>query len=134
VLQEQDEKLWQVVEEFVLPWTPERVERFAEEHVLPKMKAACSGPTEATRLFFKGFVDGFSTGTCGPTGKLSIHTPIYLRLVNNWQQVIKFSSSARELRDWLSDELGQKISLKRVEKICERFGIKLRPRGRPRKK
>ncbi|HUI07263.1 MAG TPA: hypothetical protein VL486_09685 [Verrucomicrobiae bacterium] len=104
-----------------------------QQHVLPEIVRACICPLVVAKLFFGGFAAGLKRGTFGPTGQISEDISIYLALSNDWEQLMKCQLSTRQASVWLSERLGKTIGPKRVEKIFERFGIKLRPRGRPRK-
>lgn len=60
-------------------------------------------------------------------------TEIYLLLVMFWRIVVRFES-VTQLHLWLGRFLGPRVGeKKRVEKICERIGLSLTTRGRPRK-
>jgi hypothetical protein len=61
-------------------------------------------------------------------------TPVHLTL-GLWWRFVKGFTSVTELHRWLDRMLGAKVvgSKKRVEKICERLGLKFRGRGAPRR-
>ncbi|MBU1735848.1 MAG: hypothetical protein KJ692_11480 [Verrucomicrobia bacterium] len=93
-------------------------------------KDACS--------FFKGFSmavqKGSITETGQPAGETST-TKIYGMLVMH-QNFIPRLQSVNELYEWLQYMLGKSLideikGFKRIEKICERIGLRFRPPGRP---
>ena len=91
-----------------------------------------SGFAHGIKCFRKERERAIATGKTLPI-MVTDATEIYFKLLHNVDKVESFRSTP-ELHKWLKDELGKKVGdLKRIEKICERFGIKF-PRGRPRKK
>lgn len=85
------------------------------------------------------FHRGLSAGLQGigpgvPGDRSNPATDVYLALVVWWRFVVRFAS-VTVLHAWLTRLLGPARAgeRKRTEKICERIGLKFRPRGRPRK-
>jgi hypothetical protein len=84
------------------------------------------------------FFAGKSQGILGPSGADdgSLHetsaTKIYLLLILAWPTVSELPSVS-VLHDWLKSRLGPRVvgEKRRVEKLCERMGLRLRGRGRP---
>lgn len=93
---------------------------------------------------FKGddeveFLKGLAAGRQGvghnvPGDKSTDATDIYLALMSYWRWVARLNS-VTELHLWLMRTLGRSRvrpnDKKRIEKICERIGLKLSERGRP---
>ncbi len=85
------------------------------------------------------FHRGLSTGLRGfgsgvPGDRSTDATQVYLALVVWWRFVAQLNS-VTHLHRWLGLVLGPARAgeRKRTEKICERIGLRFRPRGRPRK-
>ena len=53
-----------------------------------------------------------------------------------WRDISKFESVAQlyHLLSEASKPMGIEITLKRVEKLCQRIGLKFKSRGRPKRK
>lgn len=84
--------------------------------------------------YHRGLSDGLrGIGQGAPGEKATLATDLYLTLLMWWRFVARFQS-VTELHLWLTRVLGrQRVGdKKRIEKICERIGLTLRERGRPR--
>lgn len=93
------------------------------------------GPTEDASAFHQGKMDGLKgVGRGSLNDKTDQATDIYFLLVMSWRFVSRMQS-VTELHEFLIRFLGAARvgERKRVEKICERMGIRFRARGRPRK-
>jgi hypothetical protein len=84
---------------------------------------------------------GLGDGQLGPSGtkdgsiKSSDATPIYMCLMLYWREIFRIQS-IQELYNWLVVPFGKNrlgSDRKRLEKLCERIGLRFRGRGRPRK-
>lgn len=93
--------------------------------------------TDEQKEFFGAYVDameraekGLDVGTYGTTA-----TPIYIFLVQNWRSVERVPTVAI-LHKGCGRYLGAKLvgELKTFQKLCQRIGLKLHSRGRPRNK
>ena len=83
--------------------------------------------------FLKGLADGRQgVGPNAPGDMSTDATDLYLMLVMYWRWVVRLPSVS-ELHVWLVRRLGEKRvgEKKRVEKICQRIGLRLARRGRP---
>lgn len=109
-----------------------------ESVVHQAFKAALDQPSRQDAAdFFAGFAKGLANPGVkkAKLAKDTTATPIYQRLLACWREVDQLGS-VTELRQFLLargfDE--QRLGYpKRLEKICERIGLKFRKRGRPRK-
>lgn len=84
--------------------------------------------------YHRGLSDGLrGIGQGAPGEKETLATDLYLTMLMWWRFVARFHS-VTELHLWLTRVLGsQRVGdKKRIEKICERIGLTLRERGRPR--
>ena len=97
---------------------------------------AGTAATDEQSEFFSAYISamqrgkkGLDVGTYGSTA-----TPIYIFLVMNWQAVERVPSVAI-LHTACGHHLGAPRvgELKTFQKLCQRIGLKLRPRGRPQK-
>jgi hypothetical protein len=99
-----------------------------EALVLPRCEA---------ESFFREFDHTLSatSGENNPLFSLSGATMLYVRLLILWPYVETFTS-AKQLHRFLCNQYGKHVigGLKRIEKICQRFGMKFARRGRPKKK
>ncbi|MBI5395931.1 MAG: hypothetical protein HZA91_11595 [Verrucomicrobia bacterium] len=102
------------------------------------LAALTSQPVADVADFYRGFAYGIecqrkwstSGGAPNPTWR------VYMTLWQNWQRVERMASTT-ELCDWLTAQLDGNIvgsDPRRIQKICERIGLKLRARGRPSRK
>jgi hypothetical protein len=104
-----------------------------ELNQLVRLTKKYTGPDEWE--FHRGLSSGLRGFGNGAPGDRSNHaTDVYLALVVWWRFVVRFAS-VTVLHAWLTRLLGPARAgeRKRTEKICERIGLKFRPRGRPRK-
>lgn len=96
------------------------------------ISGACKLPFLEGRAFFGGFVRALNynctRGAPAPTTAL----PIYLALMRDWQTASHLLT-VTALHAWLCTQLHPNVvgSVKRVEKLVQRVGLKLSSRGRP---
>jgi len=110
------------------------VERVFREESLRGIEDYLRGFAHGMKCFRQaGEKAAATTGELSPVVETTAY-PIYMALVLNLEKIESLRSTP-ELHKWLKAELGENAvgDLKRIEKICERIGIKF-PRGRPRKK
>jgi hypothetical protein len=91
------------------------------------------GTLKDVREFHRGMVDGLEgVGKGVSRDQSNLATDIYLALAMWWRIVISYTS-VTELHQWLTRILGEQRvgDRKRVEKICERIGLRFREPGRP---
>ena len=99
------------------------------------MKRICGLAIEADYAecveFFEAFTRGMKTA---PSTLLRTNTGILLVMAVLWKKVESFES-VRELHGWLSSVMSPQLvgSLKRIEKMCQRIGFRVRGKGRPKK-
>jgi hypothetical protein len=87
------------------------------------------------RNFFRGLSNGLhGVGRNVPGDKSTDATQVYLQLVIFWRFVVRFPSVS-QLHEWLVHSQGASLigDKKRIEKICQRIGLKLSEPGRPTK-
>jgi len=92
-------------------------------------------PSQATE-YYRGLADGLrGIGPGSSEDKSTAATPTLLILGMWWRRVQQFRS-VTELHQWLIRVLGKRRAgeKKHVEKICERIGLRLAKRGRPKSK
>ena len=79
--------------------------------------------------FFEGFADGLKKP---PETTERTNTKLLFLLLISWRNVEK-QPSVRSLHALLCKLMGKQVvgDLKRFEKVCQRLGLKLRARGRP---
>lgn len=122
---------------------PALTEMFGTESSAPMalakemFKDALALPRRDAELFFRKFHHAFSA-SCAENSPLlspSGAARLYLRLLILWPYVETFKS-ASQLHRFLCNQYGKQMigGLKRIEKVCQRFGMKFARRGRPKKK
>jgi len=86
--------------------------------------------------FLLGFSHGFSkkAKALGLDALGNTNSDIYRTMLMHWRTVDQFKSVS-ELHKFLIQELGERRvrGLKRIEKICQRIGLRFRKSGRPKK-
>jgi hypothetical protein len=91
---------------------------------------AVSAPTDERRDFFRGFHSGLAAGSVGIKTRDNTLLLFFLLLLR--PRILRFNS-IRELHEWLSKKLGRNLvgNQKRLEKVFQRIGFRLREPGRP---
>jgi hypothetical protein len=110
------------------------VSKYIPKRVVKYLKGIEGNSLNELSEFYRGYAVGLEgIGICASTDRSDLASEIYFALVSWWRFVVRFKSLT-ELHEWLTKILGeQKVGdRKRVEKICERIGLKFRKRGRPR--
>jgi len=85
--------------------------------------------------FFDGLAEGLSEfAKAGAPGRQTTAAPIYIFLVIYWQEIEMLGNLAT-LHQWLIERLSTNMvgDLKRIEKLCQRIGLKFKGPGRPRR-
>lgn len=92
------------------------------------------GPIANLAEFHRGYTDGLQgIGRESPRDRSDDSTELLFILGMWWRHVVRFKTIT-ELHAWLVLLLGPRAGdKKRVEKICQRIGLRLGKRGRPRK-
>ncbi|HVM62727.1 MAG TPA: hypothetical protein VMV72_17830 [Verrucomicrobiae bacterium] len=129
-------------------------EEDAELQMIAKVTAgACHKPATQALEYFRGFALGLEKGLECPEIEVAGETPtfgIYMQLVRNFTRVEELrgrGGTARELADLLltkmpaaqARRIGENALLndafvRRLRKICQRIGLVMASRGRPRRK
>lgn len=109
----------------------------AKERALRKAQAVVTTvPLEEAQDFHRGYCDGLASEVhWEQTDLVLTPLPIYFLMVFNWP-VVKKLPSTYALYKLLCAVLGAPHvrNYDRVKKICQRYGVRLRRPGRPRKK
>lgn len=92
------------------------------------------GPIANLAEFHRGYAEGLQgVGRQSPGDRSDDSTEVLLILGMWWRHVVRFNTIT-ELHAWLVRLLGPRAGeKKRVEKICQRIGLRLGKRGRPKK-
>lgn len=93
-----------------------------------------------SRACLSGFAQGLNAQFLDEEGRPTRHTlayPVYRALLENWREVAALRS-VTELHQWLRMRVPSQANtperLARLQKLCQRVGLRFRERGRPRKK
>jgi hypothetical protein len=102
-------------------------------------KEVLARPSHADALaFFKGFAKGLSRPAIerGRAASATTATPIYFRMFLRWREIEQLQSVAELRRFLITSGVSEQVlgDPKRLEKVCERMGLRLGKRGRPRKR
>jgi len=92
------------------------------------------GPLSELKEFHRGFAEGLSgVGKDSPGDRSDTSTELLFILAMWWRLVVRFKSIS-QLHVWITHLMGPRAGeKKRLEKICQRIGLRLSKRGRPRK-
>lgn len=117
------------------PWLGKPVSKFIPIEHREKVRRLDKMAGESSAEYHHGLADGLrGLGEKSPHDKSTLATDVHLALLMWWRIVSRFRS-VTELHRWLTRILGpQRVGdKKRIEKICQRIGLRFRSRGRPRK-
>jgi len=95
------------------------------------MHIALKQDTNEARRFFSGFANAMQVN---PSSRARTTPGIYTTMVVRWREIEKLENYS-QLYEWLCRIFGSHLVGKqnRIEKMCQRFGLHFRGRGRPRK-
>lgn len=117
------------------PWLGKPVSKFIPIQHREKVRRLDKTAGEGSAEYHHGLADGLrGLGEKSPHDKSTLATDVHFALLMWWRIVARFRS-VTELHHWLTRILGpQRVGdKKRIEKICQRIGLRFRSRGRPRK-
>jgi hypothetical protein len=110
-------------------------EEILETILTQAFEAHIQGKTDSNAAFLEGLTKAAREPWLDPThNPVDTAFPIYATLLY-YQDEVEKCRSVPELHRWLSDIFGESLigDIKRLEKICQRIGLRFRGRGRPRK-